>query len=154
MSKWETVELSEYGYQPFIDYRPEMWEKYGIRQDENYEQIRKDLSTKTITMEQQFEMLSGKWFGNPGSNNSKNRTLEKIKTLKERKIIFTREKDDFILSSDTQEIKSEYSNNSYKYFTQISFDISKEEIELIKKGAFTKVQLDFKRKSLVFDKTI
>lgn len=77
-----------------------------------------------------------------------------IKTLNGAKLIFTSNKDNFILSSDTQEIKSEYSNNSYKYFTQISFDISEDEIELIKKGAFTKVQLDFKRKSLVFDKTI
>ena len=77
-----------------------------------------------------------------------------IKTLNGAKLIFTSDKEDFILSSDTQEIKSEYSNNSYKYLTQISFDISEEEIDFIKKGAFTKVQLDFKQKSLIFNKTI
>lgn len=77
-----------------------------------------------------------------------------IKTLNGAKLIFTSDKGDFILNSDTQEIKSEYSNNSYKYLTQISFDISEQEIEHIKKGAFSKVQLNFKRKSLIFDKTI
>lgn len=77
-----------------------------------------------------------------------------IKTLKGATLKFTSENGDFILKSDTQEIKSDLAGNSFKYITQISFDITEDEIERIKKGDFSKIQLDFKRKSLLFNKTI
>lgn len=77
-----------------------------------------------------------------------------IKTLKGATLKFTSENGDFILKSDTQEIKSDLAGNSFKYITQISFDITEDEVERIKKGDFSKIQLDFKRKSLLFDKTI
>lgn len=77
-----------------------------------------------------------------------------IKTLKGATLKFTSENGDFILKSDTQEIKSDLAGNSFKYITQISFDITEDEVERIKKGDFSKIQLDFKRKSLLFNKTI
>ena len=61
---------------------------------------------------------------------------------------------EFILVSDTQEIKSDLAGNSFKYVTQISFDITEEGIERIKNGDYSKIKLDFKRKSLIFNKTI
>lgn len=77
-----------------------------------------------------------------------------IKTFDGAKLTFKGEKDEFKLSSDTQEIKSDLADKSFKYITQISFDITEEKIERIKKGDYLTIQLDFKRKSLVFNKII
>lgn len=75
-----------------------------------------------------------------------------IKTFNGATLTFTSDKGDFVLLSDTQEIKSDLYGKSFKYVTQISFDINDDEIERIKNGDFSKIQLDFKRKSLVFNK--
>ena len=75
-----------------------------------------------------------------------------IKTFNGATLTFTSDKGDFVLLSDTQEIKSDLFGKSFKYITQISFDITDDEIERIKNGDFSKIQLDFKRKSLVFNK--
>jgi hypothetical protein len=77
-----------------------------------------------------------------------------IKTFNGAKLTFIGDKDEFIVVSDTQEIKSDLAGNSFKYITQISFDITEEGVERIKNGDFSKIQLDFKRKSLLFNKTI
>ena len=77
-----------------------------------------------------------------------------IKTFNGAKLTFISETDEFILVSDTQEIKSDLAGNSFKYVTQISFDITEEGVERIKNGGFSKIKLDFKRKSLLFNKTI
>ena len=77
-----------------------------------------------------------------------------IKTFNGAKLTLIGDKDEFILVSDTQEIKSDLAGNSFKYVTQISFDITEEGVERIKNGYFSKIQLDFKRKSLLFNKTI
>ncbi|MBD44361.1 MAG: hypothetical protein CMC65_03875 [Flavobacteriaceae bacterium] len=77
-----------------------------------------------------------------------------IKTFNGAKLTFISENDEFILVSDTQEIKSDLAGNSFKYVTQISFDITEEGVERIKNGGFSKIKLDFKRKSLLFNKTI
>ncbi|MBT3587499.1 MAG: hypothetical protein HN507_02505 [Flavobacteriaceae bacterium] len=77
-----------------------------------------------------------------------------IKTFNGAKLTFIGGKDEFIVVSDTQEIKSDLAGNSFKYITQISFDITEEGVERIKNGGFSKIQLDFKRKSLLFNKTI
>jgi hypothetical protein len=77
-----------------------------------------------------------------------------IKTFNGAKLTFISDKDEFILVSDTQEIKSDLAGNSFKYVTQISFDITEEGVERIKNGGFSKIKLDFKRKSLLFNKTI
>ena len=77
-----------------------------------------------------------------------------IKTFNGAKLTLIGDKDEFILVSDTQEIKSDLAGNSFKYVTQISFDITEEGVERIKNGDFSKIKLDFKRKSLLFNKTI
>lgn len=77
-----------------------------------------------------------------------------IKTFNGAKLTFIGDKEEFIVVSDTQEIKSDLAGNSFKYITQISFDITEEGVERIKNGYFSKIQLDFKRKSLLFNKTI
>ena len=77
-----------------------------------------------------------------------------IKTFNGAKLTFISENDEFIVVSDTQEIKSDLAGNSFKYVTQISFDITEEGVERIKNGGFSKIKLDFKRKSLIFNKTI
>ena len=77
-----------------------------------------------------------------------------IKTFNGAKLTLIGDKDEFILVSDTQEIKSDLAGNFFKYVTQISFDITEEGVERIKNGYFSKIQLDFKRKSLLFNKTI
>jgi hypothetical protein len=77
-----------------------------------------------------------------------------IKTFNGAKLTLIGDKDEFILVSDTQEIKSDLAGKSFKYVTQISFDITEEGVERIKNGDFSKIKLDFKRKSLLFNKTI
>jgi hypothetical protein len=77
-----------------------------------------------------------------------------IKTFNGAKLTFIGDKEEFIVASDTQEIKSDLASNSFKYITQISFVITEEGVERIKNGYFSKIQLDFKRKSLLFNKTI
>ena len=77
-----------------------------------------------------------------------------IKTFNGAKLTLIGDKDEFILVSDTQEIKSDLAGNSFKYVTQISFDITEEGVERIKNGDYSKIKLDFKRKSLLFNKTI
>ena len=58
----------------------------------------------------------------------------------------------FILNSDTQEIESDYSNVSDQYMTKISFDITENEIELIKSKKYEQVTLAFKKKKLILNK--
>tara|TARA_R110002072_G_C7776132_1_gene519635 strand:- start:369 stop:815 length:447 start_codon:yes stop_codon:yes gene_type:complete len=77
-----------------------------------------------------------------------------IKTFNGAKLTLIGDKDEFILVSDTQEIKSDLAGNFFKYVTQISFDITEEGVERIKNGDYSKIKLDFKRKSLLFNKTI
>ena len=77
-----------------------------------------------------------------------------IKTFNGAKLTLIGDKDEFILVSDTQEIKSDLAGNFFKYVTQISFDITEEGVERIKNGDYSKIKLDFKQKSLLFNKTI
>ena len=60
---------------------------------------------------------------------------------------------DFTLPSDTQEIESESSKVSNQYTTQISFDIGKEEIELIKNKKYDTVVFSFKKKTLTLQRS-
>ena len=77
-----------------------------------------------------------------------------IKTFNGAKLTLIGDKDEFILVSDTQEIKSDLAGNFFKYVTQISFDITEEGVKRIKNGDYSKIKLDFKQKSLLFNKTI
>ncbi|MEL6809881.1 MAG: hypothetical protein AAFP76_00910 [Bacteroidota bacterium] len=72
-----------------------------------------------------------------------------IKTYRGATLIFSSENGDFILPSDTQEIESDYSNISNRYMTRISFDLSKAQLQRIKKGDFEQVQFVFKKKKVL-----
>lgn len=59
---------------------------------------------------------------------------------------------DFTLTSDTQEIESDSSGVSNQYATRISFDITQEEIELIKDKKYDTVVFSFKKKTLTLQR--
>ncbi|MCH9660203.1 MAG: hypothetical protein K0U54_04745 [Bacteroidetes bacterium] len=75
-----------------------------------------------------------------------------VKTHKGGTLHFKGGKQDFELKSDTQEMKSEYSNVSRRYMTDISFEVGKDELTKIQKGDYTEVQFSFKKKVLTFQK--
>lgn len=70
-----------------------------------------------------------------------------LKTLKGATLSFIG-KSDFKLTSDTQEIESDFSKVSNRFMTKISFDISENEIHQIKDKKYEKVILEVKKKSL------
>ncbi|WP_296384151.1 hypothetical protein [Winogradskyella sp.] len=76
-----------------------------------------------------------------------------IKTYKGCYLIFELPNNTTItLPSDTKEIESDFSNVSNRYLTKITFIVNKSEQEIISKGNFNKVFLNFKKKSLPMDK--
>ena len=77
-----------------------------------------------------------------------------IKTFEGATLIFKGGKEDFILKSDTQEIKSEFSNVVNRFITQVSFDITQEEIDQMVKGDFTEVEIKFKKKSIILNRAV
>lgn len=76
-----------------------------------------------------------------------------IKTLKGSMLYFKSDNGDFELSSDTQEIESEFSNVSNRFICQISFDITTEDINRIQDQDYTAVEFSFKKKKLAFEKS-
>lgn len=74
----------------------------------------------------------------------------KIKTFKGATLTFVGETE-LSLTSDTQEINSEFSDTFNRWLTQISFEISKKDVNFLRKKKYTQVQLNLKKKSLVFD---
>ena len=75
-----------------------------------------------------------------------------IKTMKGAKLTFSGTNDSFTLVSDTKEIESDFSNVSNRYMTQISFDITPEEITRVNKKDFEDVQLEYKKRAIPFKK--
>ena len=59
---------------------------------------------------------------------------------------------DFSLPSDTQEIESDSSKVSKQYITKVSFDITKKEIEFIKKEKYDTVVFAYKKKTLTMQR--
>lgn len=76
----------------------------------------------------------------------------KIKTFNGATLRFASGDDYFELKSDTQEIDSDHSNVSNRYMAQISFDVTKDELDLIRTGQFETVELYWKKKGLQFHK--
>ena len=74
-----------------------------------------------------------------------------IKTLKGGKLIFFRENNTFILPSDITQIESDFSNISNQWMTKISFVITENDLEFIKKREFSKVRFEFKKKTISFN---
>jgi len=74
-----------------------------------------------------------------------------IKTLKGGKLIFSGESKEFILPSDITEIESDFSNISNQWMTKISYYVTENDLELIRKREFNKIRFEFKKKSITFD---
>ncbi|WP_298425334.1 hypothetical protein [uncultured Kordia sp.] len=74
----------------------------------------------------------------------------KIKTLKGASLTFLTE-EEVTVKSDNYEIDSDYSNVSNRWMTQISFEITKKDLNVIKKKKYNQMRLNFKKKSLLFD---
>ncbi len=77
-----------------------------------------------------------------------------IKTFDGATLVFKGEKENFELKSDTQEIKSEFSNVSNRFIAQASFDITKDEINKMIKGDFTEVEIKFKKKTILLNRAV
>ena len=77
-----------------------------------------------------------------------------IKTFDGATLIFKGGKENIVLKSDTQEIKSEFSSASNRFIAQASFDITKDEIDSISKGDFTEVEFKFKKKSILLNRAV
>lgn len=75
-----------------------------------------------------------------------------IKTFNGGTLNFIGGSNDFELKSDTQEIVAEFSNVSNRFMSHVSFDISKDEIEILKKGDFKQIKFSFKKKSITLDR--
>ena len=71
-----------------------------------------------------------------------------IKSFKGCNLVFESHNNQITIPSDTKEIESDFSNVSNRYLTKISFIINKSEKEMISKGNFEKVFINFKKKSL------
>ncbi|MEP0266518.1 hypothetical protein [Dokdonia sp.] len=75
-----------------------------------------------------------------------------IKTMKGASLVFTTLNDSFTIQSDTQEIESDFSNVSNRYMTQISFNVTPEDIVRINEKDFEEVQLAYKKRAIPFKK--
>lgn len=77
-----------------------------------------------------------------------------IKTMRGASLAFSGSNDSFTLQSDTQEIESDFSNVSNRYMTQISFNITPEEITRVQEKDFENVHLEYKKRAIPFKKVI
>lgn len=75
----------------------------------------------------------------------------KFKTYDGCQLIFVSNHSELHLVSDTLEIESDYSNVSERWITEISFDITDKNIEMITHKEAIKVHLNFKKNSESFD---
>ncbi|WP_158977061.1 hypothetical protein [Cellulophaga sp. L1A9] len=73
-----------------------------------------------------------------------------IKTTKGSKLMFCDGQSIFMISSDNDEIQSDFSNISKCWITKISYIINKEQLKNIKKNNIKKIKLCYKKKTLVF----
>ncbi|MFT4697353.1 MAG: hypothetical protein ACI9SJ_000474 [Flavobacteriaceae bacterium] len=75
-----------------------------------------------------------------------------IKTFNGGTLSFIGGAKDFELKSDTQEIVAEFSTISNRFMSQVSFDISEEEIEKLRNGDFQQIRFSFKKKSITMNR--
>ncbi len=74
----------------------------------------------------------------------------KIKTFKGATLKFLGE-NELTLTSDSKELKSDFSDTFNRWVTQISVEVTKKDLNYIKKKKYTQVQLNVKKKSMLFD---
>ena len=73
-----------------------------------------------------------------------------IKTFKGSKLSFLGGKKDLIISSDTTEIESDYSNVSNRWITNISYIVSDEDIQFINSKEYSLIRIDSKKTTIEF----
>ena len=93
----------------------------------------------------EFQELNGYLFMNAVILSGTN-----IKTWNGGKLLFTSENHSLTLSSDNEEIESDFSNVSNRFMTNLSFIVEPSEMKEIKTGNFDKVFFQFKKKELSF----
>lgn len=77
-----------------------------------------------------------------------------IKTFGGATLSFEGGANDFVLKSDTQEIVAEFSNVSNRFMSQVSFDITKDEIEKLQMGDFKEIVFKFKKKKITLNRVV
>lgn len=71
-----------------------------------------------------------------------------IKTYKGSSLVFYCDEIKVVLTSDTKEIESDFSNISNRWLTKISFVVTSKDKKMILEKKFDNVSLNFKKKSL------
>ena len=89
----------------------------------------------------EFQELNGYHFMNTHVLSGTN-----IKTFTGGKLIFSNDTETFILSSDTQEIESDFSNVSNRYMTFVSYIVEPSEIKKIRSRTFDQITFQYKKK--------
>ena len=77
---------------------------------------------------------------------------QNFKTFKGAKLEIKGGTEDFILDSDTLEIESDYSNVSKRYLCEVSFDITKEQIQKLVDQDYEQVIFQCKKKTIVMNR--
>jgi ribonuclease HI len=75
----------------------------------------------------------------------------KHKTFKGCEMVFKTENSELKLFSDTREIESDFTNVSSRWVTQMTFDITNENIDVITNKEFIKVDLIFEKNTESFE---
>ena len=75
----------------------------------------------------------------------------KHKTFKGCQLVFTSQNSELKLTSDTREIESDFTDVSNRYVTQMSFDITNENIDIITNNEAIKVDLIFEKNTESFE---
>ncbi|MGK0387159.1 MAG: hypothetical protein ACI849_001780 [Patiriisocius sp.] len=74
-----------------------------------------------------------------------------MKTFKGASLLFKSANGDFTLTSDTQEIECEFSNASNRFISEVTFDITKEQIRRVDARDFQSLEFRFKKKVIVME---
>ncbi|WP_165748058.1 hypothetical protein [Cellulophaga sp. Z1A5H] len=74
----------------------------------------------------------------------------KIRSTKGTKLMFCDGQNNFMITSDSDDINSNFSNISKCWITKINYIINKEQLKNIKKNNINKIKLSYKKKTLTF----
>ncbi len=92
-----------------------------------------------------FQNLAGYYFLNTTILSHSN-----IKTAKGSQLVFCDGKSYFVITSDTEEIRSDFSNISKCWITKINYVLNKEQLKNIKRNNIKNIKLIYRKKTLVF----
>lgn len=77
-NKDEYWSINDYNGNPYIDFNSEAWKTYNVIEDPDYVNVKSDLKSEEISLEEQFLLYSGRWFflNNKGSELAKTKINE------------------------------------------------------------------------------